>query len=141
MRLIALAFAILAIVPQALKWMAYGLARMNSCTLPARECLVGDNDQSKILNMLWGPSFWTTTGLWIGGAGLVLCIIVMKVLSIIDDRKSQAAMDRADRRAGVGHGSRGPGSTPRGHDRGNDRETEGRMPRPPAFDRYGRPRD
>lgn len=137
MRLIALVFAILGIVPQALKWMAYGLARMNTCTLPSADCEIGGNDQSAILNMLWGPSWWTTMGLYIGGAGLVIALIAMKVMSVIDDRKSQAAMNRADKRSGVGHGSRGQGASPRGQ----ERDTDGRMPRPPAFDRYGRPRD
>lgn len=132
MKFIALIFAVLAIVPQALRGMAYGLASMNECTLPAKTCEIAGNDQSDILNMLWGPNWFTTTGLWIGGAGLVLSLVIMKVLSMIDDYKSRSTMNRADQRSGVGHGSRGPGTSP---------ESEGRMPRPPAFDRYGRPRN
>lgn len=132
MRLIALIFAVLAIVPQALRGMAYGLTQMNECALPAVECEIAGNDQSHIINLLWGPNWFTTTGLWIGGIGLLVTIVIIKVMTFIDDRKSQAAMNRADKRSGVGHGSKGPGA---------NHSAEGRMPRPPAFDRYGRPRD
>lgn len=135
MRLIALVFAILAAVPQALKWMAYGFARVNDCTLPAKECEIGGNDQSEILNMIWGPNWFTDTGLWIGVIGLAVCLVIIKIISFIDDRKASAAMTRADRQAGVG-GRMGQG-TPAQPRSGDD---YGRMPRPPAFDKYGRPR-
>jgi hypothetical protein len=135
MKFFALIFAVLAAVPQALKWMAYGFARMNDCTLPAKECLIKDNDQSEMLNKIFGPNWFTTTGLWIGIAGFVVFFGAMKVMSIIDDRKSRAAMNRADKQSGVGR-SMGQGR----HDQPRS-DTYGRSPRPPAFDRYGRPRD
>lgn len=134
MKYIALIFAILGIVPQALRGMAYGLASMSKCTLPAKVCEINGNDQSGILNMLYGPSWYTTTGLWIGGIGLVVSLVAMKIMSVISDRRSMATMNRADRRSGVGHGPGGRGAEP------YDREREGGMPRPPAFDKYGRPR-
>lgn len=134
MKLLALIFAVLAAVPQALKWMAYGFARMNNCTLPAKECLINDTDQAELLNKIFGPNWFTTTGLWIGLAGFVVFFGVMKVMSIIDDRKSAAAMNRADRQSGVGR-SMGQGRADQ------PRSDYGRAPRPPAFDRYGRPRD
>lgn len=133
MKFIALVFAIVAIVPQALRGMAFGLARINECTLPATECEIGGNDQSHVLNLLWGPSFWTTTGLWIGGAGLVASLVVLKLLAIIENRKATSIMIKADRRSGVGQAGPRDGS---GHRDG----TNGRMPRPPGFDRHGRPR-
>lgn len=131
MKFIALIFAVLGIVPQALRGMAYGFATMSKCKLPATTCEIGGNDQSHILNLLYGPNWFTTTGLWIGGIGLVVSLVAMKILSVIDDRRSMSTMNRADRRSGVGHGPRGHGVEP---------EREGRMPRPPAFDKYGRPR-
>lgn len=138
MKFVALIFACLAIIPQALKGMVYGLASMNKCTLPAKECLIGDNDQSKILNMLYGPSFWTTTGLWIGGAGLVVCIIIMKIMTTLENRATNATYDRAGRQNGGQQGSQRRAQS-RQAETGDD--GYGRAPRPPAFDRHGRPRN
>jgi len=131
MKFLALIFAILAAVPQALKWMAYGFGRMNDCTLPAKECLVKDNDQSEMLNLIYGPNWFTTTGLWIGIAGFLVFFAGMKVQQFLEKRKIDEMMTKADRHAGVGHHSS------RGQSRTDD---YGRMPRPPAFDKYGRPR-
>lgn len=134
MKFIALIFAVLAAVPQALKWMVYGFGRMNDCTLPATVCDIGGNDQAETLNLLFNPNWFTTTGLYVGGAGLVVSLAVMKVQSMVDDRRSRSTMNRADRRAGIGGGmGQGSADQPR-------TDAYGRQPRPPAFDRYGRPR-
>lgn len=135
MKLLALIFAILAAVPQALKWMVFFAAKkMGDCTLPAKECLINDNDQAPILNMLYGPNFFTTYGLWIGGAGFVIFFTAMKVMQILDDRKTQRMVDRGVSQA---HGAQQGRHI---QTQGRSEESYGRMPRPPAFDKYGRPR-
>jgi hypothetical protein len=142
MKLIALAFAILAAVPQALKWMAYYMAlKMGDCILPAAKCLIKDNDQAWILNLMYGPNWFTTTGLLIGGIGFVISFIIMKVLQVIDDRKTQKMVDR-----GVSSAQGGGAQNPNVQGRhiqmhGRQEDAYGRMPRPPAFDKYGRPRE
>lgn len=124
MKFILSLFAALAIVPQALRGMVWVMATMNKCTLPAQKCEFGGNDQSAILNMIWGPNFYTTTGLYIGGAGLVVTLVIMKILMVIDDKKSQRT---------IGRGVNDANDAQSG-------EKYGRAPRPPAFDKYGRPR-
>lgn len=136
MKLLALVFAILAAVPQALKWMAYGFAKkMGDCTLPAKECLINDNDQAEMLNMLYGPNWFTTYGLWIGIAGFVVFFGAMKVMQAIEDKKTQKMVDRGVDRAHGGTIDR----TGR-HIQSKGDSNYGRMPRPPAFDKHGRPR-
>lgn len=135
MKFLAMIFAILAAVPQALRWMANWFANYNGCKLPAEECLIKDNDQSAILNMIYGPTWFTTTGLWVGIAGFVVFFAGMKIQQYLENRKISEMMVKADRKSGVGH-AMGQGSP-------NQPRTDGygRMPRPPAFDKYGRPRE
>lgn len=135
MKFLALIFAVLGAVPQALKWMAYWFAHMNGCTLPAKECLIKDNDQSELLNKIFEPNWFTTTGLWIGAAGFVVFFSGMKIQQFLENRKISQMMTKADRSAGVGHSmGQGTPNQPRS-------DGYGRMPRPPAFDKYGRPRE
>lgn len=134
-KLAAVAFSVLAAVPQALKGMAYGLGRMNDCALPATTCMISDVDQSHVLNMLYGPSFWTTTGLWIGGVGAVISIAAMRVIDWRDNADARKAMDRVERQAELNARAAGGGRTDGNAKRGNE---YGRMPRPGYGSRSGR---
>lgn len=125
MKFIATLFAVLAIVPQALRGMVWVMATMNKCTLPTQKCEFGGNDQSELLNMIWGPNLYNTTGLYVGIGGLIITMVIMKVLMTIDDKKSQRTVSKAGRDSSEGQPP----------------EKYGRAPRPPAFDKYGRPRD
>lgn len=139
MKLIALVFAILAAVPQALKWMAYFFAKkLGDCTLPAKECLIKDNDQADILNKIYGPNWFTTTGLWIGLGGFIVFFVAWKVMDFLENRKVQRMVDKGVNQANGGGTVDREGRHIQA--RGADEASYGRMPRPPAFDKYGRPR-
>lgn len=148
MKFITLIFAILAAVPQAIKWMAFGFAKMNKCSdLPTKICEIKGNDQSEILNKLFADNWFNTTGLYIGLAGLMVMMIISKIFSVIDTRKANEIMDRADKYQGVGRNMEADsGEKPRsdmGHGsytRGRPRDRHGYV-RKAGFDKYGRPID
>lgn len=148
MKFITLIFAILATVPQAIKWMAFGFARMNKCPdLPAKVCNIKGNDQSEILNKMFTDNWFNTTGLYIGIAGFVIMMIVMKIFSIIDARKANEIMDRADKFNGVGRDMESDSGERQRSDMGYGNYTRGRPRdrhgyiRKSGFDKYGRPLD
>lgn len=138
MKFFALIFAILAFVPRALQWLVAFLAeKMGGCTLPAKTCMINDIDQSELLNKLYEPNWFSTTGTTIGIIGFVIFFGAMVVMDLIDKYKTQKMLDKGTRHVSGGGVVDRDGT----HYQSRNEKDYGRMPRPRGFDKYGRPRE
>lgn len=119
MKFLAIIFATLAILPQAIKGFASWFYGFNKCAVGAPKCMVSGQDQGHLLGILYNPNFFNTTGLWIGIGGTVLALAGMYVQKLINDRQTDEVIDKAEahrapgRRGGGGGGQRTRGAMPR----------------------------
>lgn len=121
MKFLAIIFATLAILPQAIKGFASWFYGFNKCAVGAPKCLVNGVDQGHLMGLLYNPNFFNTTGLWIGLGGTVLAIAGMFVQNAINNRQTNDVIEKAE-----AHRIPRRGASPQ--------RTRGAMPRPGYMD-------